>query len=113
MLMTAVPPPLTASEQAIYAELCRTAERGLPCPTYLDLNEIIEAESSSTSSAIVTRLECKGLIIVNRYQRFREVYIVAMDKWTARNPAQRTTAAHVPRGHAVLERAQICRKRKG
>ena len=89
---------LTQNEAIIYDELCRAASAGAVCPNYLDLNELVGFESSSASPNIVARLERKGLIVVRRYQRFREVQITATGEWTARSPSQHVERAHVPRG---------------
>lgn len=89
---------MTPNETIIYDALCGTAARGEVCPNYLLLNELINAESSSTSPAIVKRLEDRGLIRVLRFQRFREVQIVATGEWTMKSPNQQTSSPHVPRG---------------
>lgn len=88
---------LTEWERIVYGELCAAARERRVCPNYLDLNEMIGCESSSTSSTIVKRLEAKGLIRVIRFQRFREVQIIATGEWTMRSPCQHTTAPHAPR----------------
>lgn len=89
---------LSIYDRAIYLELCRAAEANEVCPNYLDLNEVAGYESASSSPHAVARLEAKGLIVVKRYQRFREVMIVATGKWTAKHPAMKTLKPHVPRG---------------
>lgn len=89
---------LSRFDRAIYFELCRAAEAGEVCPNYLDLNEVAGYESASASPYAVARLEAKGLIIVKRYQRFREVQIVETGKWTAKHPSMHTDRPHVPRG---------------
>ncbi|WP_231957948.1 hypothetical protein [Novosphingobium resinovorum] len=96
---------MTPNETIIYDELCRVAEAGEACPNYLDLNELIGAESSSTSPSIVKRLEDRGLITVIRFQRFRQVKICATGHWTMKAPNQKTTSAHVPRGCGAGSRA--------
>ena len=95
---------LSSYDRAIYLELCRAAEANEVCPNYLDLNEVAGYESASSSPHAVARLEAKGLIVVKRYQRFREVMIVATGKWTAKHPAMKTLKPHVPRG----TRSQQC-----
>jgi DNA-binding MarR family transcriptional regulator len=92
------PAELSPAEQAIYRALYDAAEAGQVCPNYLDLNEVAGFESSSASPGVVKRLEAKGLIAVVRYQRFREVQIVATGKWTARSRAMHKDNPHVPRG---------------
>lgn len=89
---------MTPNETIIYDALCKAAREGRVCPNYLDFNELIGAESSSTSPAIVKRLEERGLIRVRRFQRFREVQIIATGEWTMKSPNQQTSSPHVPRG---------------
>jgi len=89
---------MTPNETVIYDALCEAAAKSLPCPNYLDLNEMIGAESSSTSPSIVKRLELRGLIEVVRFQRFRTVKITATGQWTMKAANQQTTSPHVPRG---------------
>lgn len=91
-------PPLTCSERMVYAALCEAAQNGEVCPLNLDLEMIIGCDSGSTCPTIVARLERKGLIRVKRYQRFREVMIVATGEWTARSPSMHVDRGHVPRG---------------
>lgn len=101
---------LTRWEAIIYREISDAAERGDICPNWLDLNEALGAESSSTSPKYVRRLEEKGLIVVKRYQRFREVQIVATGKWTKRSEAMHVERPHVPRGAGSRTPAPTDRK---
>jgi hypothetical protein len=96
---------MSPNETIIYDALCDAAARSLPCPNYLDLNELIGAESSSTSPGIVKRLEQRGLIQVVRWQRFRTVMICATGDWTMKATNQQTTSPHVPRGCGAGSRA--------
>lgn len=96
---------MTPSETIIYNELCRAAEAGEPCPLNLDLEMMIGCSSASGPPTIVKRLEERGLIVVVRYQRFRQVKICATGKWTMKAPNQQTTSNHVPRGHGAGSRA--------
>jgi hypothetical protein len=91
----------------IYDIILHAANEGRVCPNYLDLNEVAGFESSSTSPSIVKRLERKGLITVKRYQRFREVTIIATGKTTARSPHQHVDHPHVPRGMRKVEGTPI------
>lgn len=106
---------VTPQEAVIYDELIAAATEGRVCPNYLDLNELAGYESSSASPTVVSRLERKGLIIVRRFQRFREVQIVATGMWTARSPAMHVERPHVPRGAGSRSPAPTERKvyRKG
>lgn len=90
--------PLTWAERTVLHALAEAAANGMPCPNYLDLNELVGFESSSASPGVVKRLEQKGLIVVMRYQRFRRVKINATGQWTARHESQRSVRKHVPRG---------------
>lgn len=91
---------LSDDEVIIYAAVFDAAERGEPCPTGEDLNELTGRTSDSASRNVIERLaENKGLIRVDRNnQRFRRVQIVATGKWTATSADMRTTGAHMPRG---------------
>ncbi len=101
---------LSRSEEIILMEIAQAAKDGRVCPTYLDLNEAIGAESSSTSPSIVARLERKGLITVQRYQRFRTVTICATGETTARSPSMHVERPHVPRGAGSRSPAPTERK---
>lgn len=89
---------VTPWEAIAYDEIRRAAQAGDACPLNLDLEMMFECNSTSVAPSVVKRLEAKGLIIVRRYQRFREVQIVATGQWTARSPSQHVERAHVPRG---------------
>ena len=96
---------MTPNETIIYNELCRAAEAGEPCPLNLDLEMLIGCSSSSGAPTVVKWLEDRGMIIVIRYQRFRQVKICATGKWTMKAPNQQTTSKHVPRGCGAGSRA--------
>jgi DNA-binding MarR family transcriptional regulator len=89
---------LRRSEQIILDALAHAAEHNQPCPINMDLEFLIGADSTSTASWIIARLEEKGLIKVERFQRFRVVEIVKTGKRTARSPSMHTERPHVPRG---------------
>lgn len=105
--------PLTPVEQMVYEILMEAAENNSVCPDYLDLNEVCGFESSSASPGVVKRIEKKGWIKVERYQRFRQVMIVETEKWTARSPSQHTTNPHVRRGCGAGSRSPYPTERKG
>lgn len=88
---------VTPWEAVAYDEIVNAALAGFPCPLNLDIEMLIGCNSGSVVSTVVKRLERKGLIVVRRYQRFREVQIVATGKWTARSPHQHSEQPHVPR----------------
>lgn len=91
---------LTEDEVIIYAALFDAAERGAPCPTGEDLNDLTGRSSDSASRNVVERLaEQKGLIRRDKTnQRFRKIQIVATGKWTAASEDQRSNGVHMPRG---------------
>lgn len=89
---------LTPWETMAYEALCIAAERGEPCPVNLDLEVLVGANSTSMGPKLVRRLEEKGFIKVMRFQRFREVEIVATGQRTARSASMHVARPHVPRG---------------
>lgn len=93
-----VMPEMSKWEMIIYDALANAAEHHEPCPINLDMEMMIGCNSGSTVPKYVRRLEEKGLIVVRRYQRFREVQIVATGKWTKRSEAMHVERPHVPRG---------------
>jgi hypothetical protein len=90
--------PLSVYEKIVLEMIEQAAERSRPCPSNLDIEMEIGANSSSIPPALIRSLEEKGLIHVTRYQRFREVTILATGLKTARCVSQRTSRPHVPRG---------------
>lgn len=93
-----ISPVLSKPERMAFQALWDAAEAGRPCPTNIDLEVMIGYASSSMGSSVVRRLEAKGMIRVRRYQRFREIQIVATGRWTARAVSQHSVNPHVPRG---------------
>lgn len=89
---------LSPNEIIVYRALIEAAETNRPCPINMDLEELTGLDSCSMGAWLMSRLEMKGLIVVRRYQRFREVQIVATGKWTARHPSMHVERPHVPRG---------------
>jgi hypothetical protein len=88
---------VTPWEAVAYDQIVLAAQSGVPCPLNLDIEMLIGCNSGSVVSTVVKRLETKGLIVVRRFQRFREVQIVATGQWTARSPHQHSEQPHVPR----------------
>ena len=91
---------LTPSEHIAYRALCEAAASNCQCPDNIELEVLTGRSSCSQGSKLVRRLEEKGMIQVRRYQRFREVLIIATGEWTARSPSRRTERPHVPKGNA-------------
>lgn len=73
-------------EMMVYRALRDAADAAAPCPTCDELCDLIGCDSSSTPVRIIHQLEARGLIRVKRYQRARQVFVVATGKWT-RAPA--------------------------
>lgn len=75
-------PDPRVNERLIYRALVKAANAGKPCPTADDLQELIGCHSNSTPSEVMRRLEKRGLIKREIYQRGRRVTIVATGKMT-------------------------------
>jgi SOS-response transcriptional repressor LexA len=91
-------PPLTNYEATVLRMIVEAAIKGDPCPSNLDIEMELGCNSTSVAPVVVRRLEEKGYIAVTRYQRAREVTILATGQSTARHPQRKTTRDHVPRG---------------
>jgi len=78
-------------ENMVYRALCRAAEADERCPTSIEIATMLDCSPGGTATGIVARLERRGLIQVERYQRERRVTIVATGKSTAQ---VRTPAPH-------------------
>lgn len=74
---------MSPREAAVYRMLAEAAAHGRECPSNDDLCAVLACPSSSTPADAITRLERKGLIRVQRYQRARRVQIVVSGDWTA------------------------------
>ena len=74
---------MTERERIVYEALNAAAEACLPAPRNDDLMEMVGCSSDSTPPHTIRRLEEKGLIEVARFQRSRQVCIVATGKCTA------------------------------
>ena len=89
---------LNEFEAITYEMIERAANRGEPCPSNLDIEMALGCSSTSVAPTVVKMLEQKGLILVTRYQRAREVTIISTGKSTARHPDRKTSRKHIPRG---------------
>jgi DNA-binding MarR family transcriptional regulator len=69
-------------EMMVYRALRAAADEGRECPSADDLSDLIGSSSVSTTVAIIQRLERKGMIRVQRFQRCRRVRITETGKWT-------------------------------
>lgn len=74
---------LSAWEREVLACIAEAAEAGRVAPTGDELQERCGCESISTTVHLVQRLERKGLIRVERYQRTRRITILSTGKATA------------------------------
>lgn len=91
---------LTISEALVYDAIHDAAKAGLPCPQNIDIEILTDSSSSSMGPTLVRRLEEKGLIVVRRFQRWRQVLVVPLGLWTAA-PDNLNAKPHVPRGHGA------------
>ncbi|WP_062785290.1 hypothetical protein [Novosphingobium capsulatum] len=92
------PACLTPAEAICYRMIYDAAEAGEPCPTNIDIEVEIGANSCSMGPKTVARLAAKGLITVERFHRARIVTIVATGKATTCPPDQRTDLPRRDRG---------------
>ena len=100
---------LSPWEARAYAAIEQAANDGVRFPTADDLIEACGCESHASTVNVVRRLEERGLIIVERFQRERVGTIVATGKKTAE---PRTRAQHWrERPEHLPEPLQIIRKR--
>jgi SOS-response transcriptional repressor LexA len=74
---------LRPTEALTLALIERAADQGQRAPTCDEIQELIGCESSSTPAMLVKYLERKGLIRVERYQRERQITIIATGRATA------------------------------
>jgi DNA-binding MarR family transcriptional regulator len=75
--------PLSLWERRIFATIVVAAEVGRLAPTADELQAVCGCNSVSTTVNIVHRLERRGLIWVERYQRSRRMFVVSTGKATA------------------------------
>lgn len=104
---------LSPAEQVVYQMIYEAAENGQPCPVNIDFEIAAGFESSSMGSVTVARLEAKGLIKVERFQKFREVEVIATGKRTARASNMHVVRPHVARGYGAGARTPKPTERKG
>ena len=90
--------PLSLEERITLDLLISAAACGAPCPTNIDIEVACDFDSSSMGPKMVRKLEARGLIRVERYQRFRVVEIVATGQRTGRHPSMRCDRPLVRKG---------------
>lgn len=72
-------------QMTLYRNYYRAAQRGDPVPSYNRLYEMLDiSEGSGRLISLDRKLEEAGLIKRRTYQRSRAVFVVELDKWTAR-----------------------------
>lgn len=74
----------TAKQAKVLSALAAAASRGEACPTNAQLADLLHMISTSSACGIVTALERRGLIKVERFGAARQVTIVATGKATSR-----------------------------
>ena len=86
---------LSSWERIALAAIMEAADSGSPAPTCDELVERCGCNAVSTTADLVKRLERRGLIRVERYQRSRRIHVLATGKATAepmnKRPHWRTT----------------------
>jgi hypothetical protein len=102
---------LTPWEQRAFAAIEAAANEGRRFPTADDLMEAIGCESHASTVNVVARLELRGLITVERFQRERVGTIVATGKRTAEPKTRakhwRERVEHLPEPlHLIRRRDQ-------
>lgn len=81
---------LTDSELIVFAAIKVAARNGEPCPTNMDLAELLACNSIATPCRALKSLEAKGFVTVERYQHARQVFIRGTGLSTA-EPRNKTT----------------------
>lgn len=103
---------LSPIEREVLSRCQQAAEAGEPAPSIEDLTEAIGATGVSTVPGIMKRLEAKGYITRNIYQRGRQIFITATGQSTAPPnclaPHWRTRSETVPTPaiQAIRERSK-------
>jgi hypothetical protein len=70
-------------EHMVMKELVRCATAGELCPTVTHFAVLLDCSEGGTVVGIMKRLEARGLILVTRYQKTRQVTILATGAKTA------------------------------
>jgi len=94
-----------ANIDLVFEHLAEAAENGLPCPTNIEIEALIGANSSSMGARAIEVLEKRGLIRVSRSQKARLVTIVATGKTTAPPVSMKQVTPLVHRAGTVDDRA--------
>lgn len=89
---------LTWTERTTFRAIREAAQAGLPCPTNIEIEVLCGYNSCSMGPMMLRKLETKGFIKVERYQRYRIVEITATGERTGRSAMMRDQTPHVPKG---------------
>lgn len=84
--MSPSPKTLPAEDLAIYEFLSGCAENGRICPSNEELMLLSGIHNESSLNRRLKRLKERGYIKVNSKGGFRQIYIIAIDKWTCSRP---------------------------
>lgn len=86
---------LTPRQQRIYDIIANAARAGKVCPTNKAIAKMEGLTSASAVADIIARLQRKGVIEVERFNRSRIIYLVDLDLETA-PPSLSSLAGHAP-----------------
>ena len=110
---------LTAMERETLALIAEATEAGRQAPTADDIQERIGCNSISTTVNLVRRLELRGLILVERFQRTRRITLVSTGKRTAavsnetphwRSTPRKRSAPSVPLSYVQQRKPDLARE---
>jgi DNA-binding MarR family transcriptional regulator len=113
---------LTAMEREALALIAEATEAGRQAPTADDIQERTGCNSISTTVNLVRRLELRGLIEVERFQRTRRITLVSTGKRTAavsnqtphwRNTPRKRSAPAVPLSYVQQRKPDLAREMIG
>jgi DNA-binding MarR family transcriptional regulator len=110
---------LTEMERETLALIAEATEAGRQAPTADDIQERIGCNSISTTVNLVRRLELRGLILVERFQRTRRITLVSTGKRTAavsnetphwRSAPRKRSAPSVPLSYVQQRKPDLARE---
>lgn len=110
---------LSEMERETLALIAEATEAGRPAPTADDIQERTGCNSISTTVNMVRRLELRGLILVERFQRTRRITLVSTGKRTAavsnetphwRNTPRKRRAPSVPLSYVQQRKPDLARE---
>jgi len=110
---------LSDMERETLAMIAEAAEAGRQAPTADDIQERIGCNSISTTVNLVRRLELRGLIEVERFQRTRRITVLSTGKRTAavsnqtphwRSGPRKRSAPSVPLSYVQQRKPDLARE---